>query len=199
MVTKITKLFNPNSTILAYMDDVALLSHNLQQLQDVTNIFCSFLTLNSIKCNKKKTDLINNIKTKSRHEQQVLIVEGEPIKPKAYKDSIKYLGIYLSGYSSSQSTKLKLKEKITNFSNAIANQKDWNGSITKQASHWIIPAQLDYAIQIHIPSDNKVTFLQAKMNKAIKSKLGVNRTLSNKILHSQAGLNIINLQNRRDS
>jgi len=36
------------------------------------------------------------------------------------------------------------------------------------------------------------------MNKAIKSKLGIERTISNKILHSQAGLNIINLQNRRD-
>src|SRR6185369_14455412 len=49
-----------------------------------------------------------------------------------------------------------------------------------------------------ILSDNEINLLQSKMNKAIKNKLGVDRTISNKVIHSQAGLNIIKLQNRRD-
>src|SRR6185369_12654696 len=98
------------------MNDIALISHNIKQLQAITNIFCSFLKLNSIKCNKKTSDLITNLKTNNSLRKQSLIVEGESITPKLYKESIKYLGIYLSGYSLSYSTKLKLKKKILNFS-----------------------------------------------------------------------------------
>ena len=198
MVSTVIKHTFPKSKILAYMDDVALLSHNIESLQEATNIFCSFLTLNSIKCNKKKTDLITNLKTRNPLRQQVLLVENEPIQPKPYNEAIKYLGVYISGKSSSISSKRKLKDKIINFTNAIATQKGWNGSITKQASHWIIPAQLDYATHATILSDNEINLLQSKMNKAIKNKLGVDRTISNKVLHSQAGLHIIKLQNRRD-
>jgi exonuclease III len=198
MVSKIAKLFHPTSKILAYMDDVAFTSNQLQSLQKMTNIFCSFLTLNAIKCNKKKTELINNLKFSNSLRNQPLMVENEPIYSKPPNESIKYLGIYLSGKSSQIATKTKLKEKISNFSKAIANQKGWNGIITKQASQWIIPAQLDYSIHGTIPSDNEITALQAKLNKSIKNKLGVERTISNKIFHSQIGCNIIKLQNRRD-
>jgi len=198
LVSRIANHSTIKSTILAYMDDVALLSHSIQHLQDATNIFCSFLALNSINCNKDKTDLITNLTSHNSSRSQPLLVENQHIQAKPYKESIKYLGVYLSGSSSSRSSKAKLKEKITKFSAAIAAQKAWNGTITKQASHWIIPAQLDYATQISIMSNNEIFNIQAIMSKAIKSKLGIERTISNKITHSQAGLNIIDLHNRRD-
>ena len=196
MITKITTKYSTTSKILAYMDDVALFSSNMQSLQEATNTFCSFLLLNSIKCNQKKTELITNLSTSNQKRDQFLTVEGEKIFAKPLKEGIRYLGVYLSGKSSSTSTKNKLLEKVQKFTNAIASQKGWNGLITKQASHWIIPAQLDYAINASIPSDREITVLQRKMNRPIKAKLGVERTISNKILHSQAGLNTVKLQNR---
>src|SRR3954467_1799154 len=198
MVHSIVKSSSSKTQILAFMDDVTLLSHSMQSLQQATDIFCSFLSLNSIKCNKKKTNLITNIKTKNLLRKQTLLIEDEPIQPKPYNEAIKYLGIYISGKSTFMSSKNKLKEKVVDFTATIASQKGWNGFITKQASHWIIPAHLDYAIHATIPSENDIKFLQTRMNKAIKCKLGVERTISNKILPSQASLNIIKLQNRCD-
>ncbi|CAG8584615.1 15172_t:CDS:1, partial [Acaulospora colombiana] len=121
--------------------------------------------------------------------------EGEKTYPRLYKEGIRYLGVYLSNKSSYCSTKNKLLEKILKFTNAISSQKGWNGLITRQASHWIIPAQLEYAINATVPSDNEMVILQRKMNKPIKARLGVKHIISNKILYSPASLNIVKLQN----
>ncbi|CAG8674492.1 3392_t:CDS:1, partial [Acaulospora colombiana] len=115
-----------------------------------------------------------------------------------YKEGIRYLEVYLSDKSSSCSTKNKLLKKIQKFTNAISSQKGWNGLITRQASHWIILAQLEYAINTTVLSDNEMDILQRKMNKPIKAKLGVEHTIFNKILYLLASLNIVKLQNRCD-
>src|SRR6185369_279959 len=100
------------------------------QLQAATDIFCSFLKVNSIKCNSKKTDLITNLKPKDPRRNSSLKINNDSVQPKPYNIPIKYLGIYISGKSPSTAIKQKLKEKIINFTNAIASQRGWNGSIT---------------------------------------------------------------------
>jgi hypothetical protein len=58
LIARIAKYSNNVTSVLAYMDDLALLEENFNQLQSNTDIFQSFLNLNSIKCNASKTKVI---------------------------------------------------------------------------------------------------------------------------------------------
>ncbi|CAG8443988.1 90_t:CDS:2 [Acaulospora colombiana] len=131
----------------------------------MTNTFCSFLKLNSIKYNKKKTDLINNIKTRIQHANQILMVKEKLISLKSYKKAIKYLEIYLFRYSLAKVIKNKLKEKIDKFTKAIASQKGWND--TTSIYYVYTPALLtsktnEYSISLIIKMSKYTTLTISK-------------------------------------
>jgi hypothetical protein len=118
--------------ILAYIDDLALINKNFQNLQDDTNTFCSFLRLNSITCNSEKTKLICTLKQKNQKRFKTLLVNTSTIQPETYSKSLKYLGSFLSGSPHNKDNRNNLISTISNISKAIVAQKNWNSQMTKQ-------------------------------------------------------------------
>ena len=76
------------------MNDLAILAENLTILQSHTNIFSSFLNLNSIKCNEEKTKLITTLKNNHPKRKTPLLVNQTNIYPERRNIAFKYLGIY---------------------------------------------------------------------------------------------------------
>src|SRR6185369_4924890 len=146
------------------MDDLAILAENLTILQSHTNIFSSFLNLNSIKCNEEKTKLITTLKNNHPKRQIPLLVNQTNIYPERRNIAFKYLGIYISGQSPELATSKNVFPKLSELISTIALQKTWNAYITKQVIEWIVLPTLAYANHSthFLPSSLKK--LQTKIN-----------------------------------
>jgi hypothetical protein len=122
-------------------------------------------------------------------------MNNTPILTLPYKDHLKYLGCYFSGFNSTLSTSRQLLKKISQVKKAIL-ATSWNGHISKQVTQWIIPSYLEYALYISLPNQTSLNLIQKTINSICKSKYRLERTTPNCFINSPIGLNIINIEHK---
>jgi Reverse transcriptase (RNA-dependent DNA polymerase) len=192
----ITKLYRHKKNIpfnvMAYIDDLALMNNNPSKLQKDINTFLNFLTMNNIKCNNEKTQIIFIGPNKHPSRNHTFSLNSSHINTLPYKDSLKYLGCYFSGKNSSKSTAEQFINKSTLIRKAIL-ATNWNGPMAKQVAQWIIPSHLEYYLHISFFTLTDIKSTQRIINSICKTKFHLERTTPNSLINSPIGLNVINI------
>ena len=177
------------------MDDLALIGSKFFKLQKNINLFLDFLHMNQIKCNNKKTQIIYTGTNFHPNHQKSFTIGSISIPTLPYKDHLKYLGCYFSGFNSSLATAKQTVLKITQVKKAILHT-NWNGLISKQVAHWIIPAYLEYGLYIFHFGQSSINLVQRTINSICKTKYHLERTTPNSFINSPISLNVINIEHK---
>jgi hypothetical protein len=199
LITRLTSGRKNSINALAYMDDLALIENNFKKLQRNSNIFDSFLKLNSIKCNYHKTKLVSTLHHKNPNRKKTLEIGDQKVEPEKYNEGIKYLGCFFSGASPSRATAKKYTTQIHSVLNKVNSITTWNAQILKQVVNWVIPPTVAYANHVSVLTLTALSHIQSQINIITKRRFGLEQTLSNKIGHSPAGLNIPYINHTQDS
>lgn len=191
--TKVNSYLAPNA--LAYMDDLALIADNKIKLEILLKTANQFFQINSLKCNKDKTKIINNIPIKNNYSRQVMF-DGHNIQVLKPKESIKYLGIQISPHNMLKSNRKTFEEMLLKITTELTFCK-WKGEIKQKISEWVILGKFEYFLITSHLNKTLLTKLQRKINKMLKTAYRISSTCSNLILASKSGLNLSLLEERQ--
>ncbi|CAG8691439.1 5408_t:CDS:2, partial [Acaulospora colombiana] len=163
--------------VLTYMDDLALMGSKHEKLQKDMITFANFLKMNGIKCNTEKTKMIYTDTRTSPKRNLTFKLLGTDLHVLNYKDSLRYLGCYFSGFNSSSATINQLISDTSEISKAIIQTKGWNGPIAKQVAQWIIPAKAEYAFYISFLNKTNLSIMQNNLSIGLHSQINIPNAL----------------------
>src|SRR5271154_4817850 len=169
---KVHNLFNN----LAFMNDLNLLSHNKDTLQNVLNTTSQFLTVNNISVNPQKTKLII---INSKQENKTIFLNDTPISPNKKNDPIRILGIYLTESSIISPNRNKIENDIITISNSF-KYKFITGHTASYIYNKVLLPRIEYRLQTSFLIPNQLIRFQRKINSILKHKFSSEKTLPNK-------------------
>jgi len=174
------ELFN-----IAYMDDTTWLGNSKRNLEIQLKIADSFNRFNGIKVNPEKSKLIVINGNLPKEEQYVKYSVNETIiQAEDDKESIRFLGVWISSKNNKNFIKKQISKDINNIFYITKGK-----TITAEQMAYVINAvaipRIEYKSQLTTLSNKEATTITANLRRLLRYKIGITNTAPNIILSNK--------------
>ena len=184
--------------VLAYADDTTWITSTQENMQKTINISNEFYELNDIEINPSKTELVVFSPGKKRNIDEHFIWAGTPrtkILAKSYKESTRFLGVWISVRNQQKSDIDKAKKEVNKITGLLKHKKISLSQIVYINNAVLIPA-LEYRLMISCLSKAQCDKIHQPMLHLAKWKMSIPSTAANAIPKHPEIVNFKSLWNR---
>src|SRR3954469_24548947 len=174
------------NTASAYMDDTTWLSEKQENLETILEIADDFYTLNNIKVNKTKSELIVNVPGKDVPDEIELNFGTESIKirPAKKNESIRTLGVWINFEGNRRFIKKQAQDEVESMCNILKRKKLTDKQLLYLYNMVIMPC-IEYRTQLCFLSKNECDTIMKPFRKLFKQKMCFSITMPNAILENR--------------
>ena len=178
---------------LAYMDDTVWIAANKTSLENMLKIADSFFSLNGIKVNKNKSELvIINPLMPYKYAQTNFREDNTIVRANNKNTSARFLGMWINAEGSQKYVKDLIKKEIIALNNSIRYKKLTDKQILYMFNRVLMP-RLEYRLQLMILSRQECKILNSICRKTFKNKIGLSSTAPNSITSNQLIYNLTDM------
>jgi len=114
-----------HNTVSAYMDDTTWISERQNNLETILEIADDFYTLNNIKVNKAKSELIVNIPNGDTPDEIELTfgLESIKIRPAKKNESVRTLGVWVNFDGNRKFIRKQAQDEVASMCNILKRKK----------------------------------------------------------------------------
>jgi ribonuclease HI len=172
---------------VAFMDDTTWLTDDKEALEEILEIADDFYTLNNIKVNKDKSELLVHQPEADEQETLIELNFGSDIikiKPALYKESVRILGVWVNLAGDRTYIINQAKDKVTQFCNIMKSKRVTDKQLLYLWNMVIIP-YIEYRTQITFLDKNECDSIASIFRKFFKHKLRLSITAPNALLENR--------------
>ena len=174
----------------AFMDDTIWICKDQQSAQRTIDISNQFFSMNDVKINGDKSELLV-INSKVKKVEQSLNMGTPPTRVFAANkgEPIRFLGIWIRERRGFSHVKQMLMDIVKDFC-AKLDKKKLTIAHLEFINNVVLLLTLNYRSQIVRISDTSCNAIHSKFMQVVKRKMGVRSTLENNILHHRHIVNV---------
>ncbi|CAB4384488.1 unnamed protein product [Rhizophagus irregularis] len=180
----------------AYMDDTTIIAKNQTQLENMLAIADDFYTLNDIKINKEKSELLLKIEDKFfNYDIDIDIKFGTnimKIKPKQPNESIRILGVWFNIKDDKNFVIQQVKAEVKKLCETIKKKKLTDKQMQYVFNALIIPT-IEYRAQVTMLSEEECNNIASPFRRMFKNKLGMSIRMPTALIEYSQIYNIKNI------
>ena len=175
------------------MDDTVWIAANKTSLENMLKIADSFFSLNGIKVNKNKSELvIINPLMPYKYAQTKFGEDNTIVRANNKNTSARFLGMWINAEGSQKYVKDLIKKEIIALNNSIRYKKLTDKQILYMFNRVLMP-RLEYRLQLTILSRQECKILNSICRKTFKNKIGLSSTAPNSITSNQLIYNLTDM------
>ena len=185
-----------------YMDDSTWLANKKETLEQILEIADQFFTLNNIKVNKDKSELL--VSSPSYNTSQPISIkfghENISLLPKNYTEVARILGVWINLDGSKKFVIKQMKDEVISFRNTIKYKWITDKQMLYLWNMVIIP-RLEYRSQLTVFTKDEAANITSPFKRFFKRKLNLaatapNAILSNNLIYQYRDLYEVQLQSK---
>ena len=175
-----------NTSNIAFMDDTTWIAESKNYMEEILTIADDFYTLNSIKVNKDKSVLLKYEPDKADDNSHIDLSFGNEvilIRPNAYKESTRFLGIWINLASDRRFIIEQAKDEVTQFCTTLKTKRITDKQLLYLWNMIVIP-RIEYRTQVTHLTSRECSHITSIFQKFFKHKVKLSWTAPNAILEN---------------